>query len=84
MHRTLSLDYGVVIEGEVELLLDSGERRRLGRGDVVVQRGTMHAWRNGEGEGHGWARMLYVLLPAVGLGEGVEEELGGIGVRGST
>jgi hypothetical protein len=37
MHRTVSLDFGVVLEGEVELILDSGETRRLLRGDVCVQ-----------------------------------------------
>lgn len=42
MHRTVSLDYGCVLEGEVELLLDSGEKRTMKRGDVAVQRGTMH------------------------------------------
>ncbi|RGP75122.1 hypothetical protein FLONG3_5806 [Fusarium longipes] len=62
MHRTVSLDYGVVLEGEVELILDSGDKRVLKRGDVCVQRATMHAWRNcSETE---WARMLYVLLPS--------------------
>lgn len=45
MHRTVSLDYGVVLEGEVELVLDSGETRVLKRGDVAIQRGTCHAWR---------------------------------------
>ncbi|KAF9880020.1 hypothetical protein CkaCkLH20_02831 [Colletotrichum karsti] len=59
MHRTVSLDYGVVLEGEIELVLDSGETRRMRRGDVSVQRGTMHAWRNVSETG--WARMLYVL-----------------------
>ena len=59
MHRTQSLDYGVVIEGDVELKLDSGEVQSLKKGDVVVQRGTNHAWRNtSETE---WARMLFVL-----------------------
>lgn len=38
MHRTPSLDFGVCLEGEVELVLDSGETRRLRRGDVAVQR----------------------------------------------
>ncbi|RBR22531.1 hypothetical protein FVER53590_25055 [Fusarium verticillioides] len=38
MHRTLSIDYGVVIEGEMELVLDSGENRAMKRGDVAVQR----------------------------------------------
>lgn len=46
MHRTVSLDYGVVLEGEVELHLDSGEKRRLLRGDIFVQRGTAHQWKN--------------------------------------
>ncbi|OJJ99846.1 hypothetical protein ASPACDRAFT_1888500 [Aspergillus aculeatus ATCC 16872] len=90
MHRTVSLDYGVVLEGEVELVLDSGETRLLKRGDVAVQRGTNHAWRNvtpdAVGEDgvrvEGWARMLYVLAPA--MGEGLHEDVTGIEVRGST
>ncbi|KAL4731084.1 hypothetical protein ACLX1H_000044 [Fusarium chlamydosporum] len=45
-HRTLSLDYAVLISGELELLLDSGDSRLLKSGDLVVQRGTEHAWRN--------------------------------------
>lgn len=40
MHRTVSLDYGVVLEGEVYLVLDSGEERLMRRGDISVQRGT--------------------------------------------
>lgn len=60
MHRTQSLDYGVVLEGEVEMLLDSGEVHLMRKGDVAVQRGTMHAWRNpSQSE---WARMMFVLL----------------------
>ncbi|EPE04038.1 cupin domain protein [Ophiostoma piceae UAMH 11346] len=62
MHRTISLDYGVVIEGEVELVLDSGETRLMKRGDISIQRGTNHAWRNTSPTS--WARMLYVLQPA--------------------
>ncbi|KAI9732763.1 MAG: hypothetical protein M1834_003701 [Cirrosporium novae-zelandiae] len=73
MHRTVSLDYGVVIEGEVEIVLDSGETRKLSRGDVVIQRGTMHAWRNLSPDK--WARMLYVLVPAEKIIAG-EKELG--------
>lgn len=46
MHRTVSMDYGVVLEGEVELELDSGEKRLLRKGDIFVQRGTAHLWRN--------------------------------------
>ncbi|KAK0875685.1 hypothetical protein LTR87_010470 [Friedmanniomyces endolithicus] len=60
MHRTVSLDFGVVLEGEVELVLVSGERQHLYRGDVVVQRGTNHAWRS-VAPGGGWSRMLFVL-----------------------
>ncbi|KAL4946034.1 hypothetical protein BDV06DRAFT_235596 [Aspergillus oleicola] len=59
MHRTQSLDYGIVLEGEIEMSLDSGEKRILKRGDVAVQRGTMHAWFNpSETE---WTRMVFVL-----------------------
>lgn len=60
MHRTVSLDYGVVLEGAIELVLDSGETRVMRRGDVSIQRGTNHAWRNVAPEGQ-WTRMLYVL-----------------------
>lgn len=65
MHRTKSLDYGVVLEGEIELILDSGEKRTLKRGDVAVQRGTMHAWRNPSTTQ--WARMMFVLLDSQSL-----------------
>ena len=44
MHRTCSVDYGIVLEGEIDLELDSGEVKHLSTGDVVVQRGTNHAW----------------------------------------
>lgn len=59
MHRTVSLDYGVVLEGEVWLELDSGQRRLMRCGDVSIQRSTMHAWKNASTTQ--WARMLYVL-----------------------
>jgi hypothetical protein len=45
IHRTRSLDYVIVLEGEIDLLLDEGEVR-LAAGDVVIQRGTNHAWLN--------------------------------------
>jgi quercetin dioxygenase-like cupin family protein len=85
MHRTVSLDYGVVLEGEVELILDSGEVRLMRRGDVAVQRGTNHAWRNASQTK--WARMMYVLQecrPLKVAGKELEEDYGGIpGVRPS-
>lgn len=60
MHRTRSLDYGIMMEGEMELILDSGEVHTVRKGDVVVQRGTMHAWRNPSATN--WARMAFILL----------------------
>ena len=46
MHRTKTLDFGIVIEGEIEMELDGGEWVTLRAGDVIVQRGTNHAWAN--------------------------------------
>jgi quercetin dioxygenase-like cupin family protein len=46
MHRTRTIDYGVVLDGEVDLELDDGSVVTMRRGDVVVQRGTAHAWHN--------------------------------------
>lgn len=46
MHTTDSLDYIMIVSGEVVLELDDGEETVLHAGDVVVQNGTRHAWRN--------------------------------------
>jgi mannose-6-phosphate isomerase-like protein (cupin superfamily) len=46
MHRTNTVDYAVVYEGEIWLELDDAKTIHLQRGDVVVQNGTRHAWRN--------------------------------------
>lgn len=46
MHTTDSVDYVMVLEGELWLELDEGHMTRLGPGDTVVQNGTRHAWRN--------------------------------------
>ena len=46
MHRTSSVDYGIVMSGRVELELDDGVKTLLGPGDIIVQRGTIHLWRN--------------------------------------
>lgn len=48
-HRTDTIDYVQVLDGELVLELDSGEEVELRRGDSVVQRGTNHAWRNRSG-----------------------------------
>jgi len=58
MHRTQSLDYAVVLEGEVTLVLDD-EDVHLKAGDVVIQCGTNHAWSNRSDKP---CRMLYVLI----------------------
>lgn len=64
MHRTQSLDYGVVLEGSVKGGLDSGEFQILHRGDIMIQRATNHDWSNAsETE---WARMLFVLCDCEG------------------
>lgn len=60
MHRTESIDYGLVIEGEMTLVLDDNEVE-LRPGSVVIQRGTNHAWANRSGRP---CRMLFVLIDA--------------------
>lgn len=57
-HRTDSLDYAVVLEGEITLLVDDGEAT-LRSGDVAVQRATSHAWSNRTDRN---ARVLFVLI----------------------
>ena len=58
VHRTASVDYGIVLEGEITLVLDDSEVT-LGTGDIVVQRGTDHAWAN---RGETVARVVFVLV----------------------
>jgi uncharacterized cupin superfamily protein len=58
MHRTETIDYAVLLEGELTLLLDD-EDVVLKAGDVVIQRGTNHAWSNRSGK---LCRILYVLI----------------------
>ena len=60
IHRTRSLDYIVVLEGEIVLLLDDGEVT-LKAGDVVVQQGTNHAWIN---RGAATCRLAMVFIDA--------------------
>jgi quercetin dioxygenase-like cupin family protein len=59
MHRTRTIDYGIVLEGEVVLELDDGSETRFTSGDILVQRGTAHAWYN---RSDSTARMLFVLV----------------------
>jgi hypothetical protein len=60
MHRTRTLDYAVVIEGEVVLILEDSEVL-LSKSDVVVQRGTNHAWENRSDK---MARMVFFHMDA--------------------
>lgn len=61
MHKTPTLDYGVVLSGALVLELDNGQVRELQSGDVVIQRATRHAWRNPAATP---AIVLFVLLGA--------------------
>ena len=45
-HRTASMDYAVVLSGQIDMELDDGEVVNLRAGDVLVQRGTVHNWTN--------------------------------------
>ncbi|KAJ5501633.1 hypothetical protein LT330_000851 [Penicillium expansum] len=70
MHRTVTLDYIVVLEGEVVLTLQDGNRAVLVKGDTTVQQGTMHSWSN---ESDKWARVVSVMIPAKPLVIGNKE-----------
>ncbi|HSV54360.1 MAG TPA: cupin domain-containing protein [Burkholderiaceae bacterium] len=61
MHTTDSIDYDVVLDGEITLELDGGREVVLGAHDVCVQHGTRHAWRNRTNKP---ATLLFVLLGA--------------------
>jgi quercetin dioxygenase-like cupin family protein len=58
MHRTETIDYGVVLEGEIVLVLDDSETT-LRAGDVVIQRGTDHRWENRSSEP---TRVAFILI----------------------
>ncbi len=74
MHRTTSVDYGVVLTGTIILILDA-EEVTLSAGDVLVQRGTMHGWRN---PGPEPCEIAFVLVGARPV-ELAGDELGNIG-----
>ena len=61
MHRTQTLDYGVVLEGEIRLELDGRAFKTAHAGDVVVQRGTIHAWENVSDQP---CRIAFILIAA--------------------
>jgi hypothetical protein len=61
MHTTDTVDYGIVLDGEVWLELDDGKQIHLQQHDVVVQNGTRHAWRN---KSQKPVKMAFVLIGA--------------------
>jgi quercetin dioxygenase-like cupin family protein len=62
MHRTYSIDYGIVIHGSIESHMDGGEVRIGNPGDIFIQRGTNHLWRNPSKTE--WTRMYFVVVAA--------------------
>ncbi|KAL2405768.1 hypothetical protein ABEF95_000616 [Exophiala dermatitidis] len=60
-HRTQSVDLGLVLSGEIQMTLDDDVKTILKAGDTVVQRGTVHEWRNISNE---YCVMLFVLVPS--------------------
>jgi mannose-6-phosphate isomerase-like protein (cupin superfamily) len=58
MHRTQTIDYGIVLEGELTMVLDRVETT-IRAGDIVVQRGTNHAWANRSGKN---CRIAFILI----------------------
>ena len=61
MHKTESVDYAIVMEGEITAILE-GVETVLRAGDVLIQRGTNHAWAN---RSEGFARICFVLIDGV-------------------
>ena len=61
MHTTDTVDYGIVLSGEIWLELDDGAEVNLKPGDCVVQNGTRHAWRN---KGSETCVMVFVMVGA--------------------
>jgi hypothetical protein len=61
MHTTDTIDFGIVLEGELELELDNGGLTKVVPGCIIVQNGTRHAWRNRSGKP---AKVAFILLGA--------------------
>jgi len=66
MHRTETIDYVIVMEGEIEMDMDASTVK-LKAGDIMIQRGTNHAWANRSDKR---ARVAFVLVDAEPLGIG--------------
>lgn len=62
MHRSNSIDYGIIISGIIELELDNKVFKTLRQGDIIVQRGTIHKWRNPSAQTN--CRIVFILTEA--------------------
>ncbi|KAF9519849.1 hypothetical protein BS47DRAFT_1312092 [Hydnum rufescens UP504] len=60
-HRTSTLDYIILVNGELTSVMEDGTESILTPGDIVIQRGTQHKWEN---RGTTWARFIAVLVDA--------------------
>jgi hypothetical protein len=72
MHRTETIDYGIVLEGEITLIMDEGEAVATA-GDIIIQRGTNHGWANRSNRN---CRIAFILIDGR-----YEEGLADIGAR---
>jgi hypothetical protein len=77
MHRTQTLDYGILIQGQIHMILDDKAEVCLNPGDVVIQRGTDHAWENRSDQ---VARIAFVLLDGQFIGQ-LAERMAGIDLQ---
>ena len=69
VHRTDSIDYIIVMSGEIDMELEAGEEVHLKAGDVMVQRGTVHNWINRGSETCVLAIVLVHARPVVAGGQ---------------
>jgi quercetin dioxygenase-like cupin family protein len=61
MHRTNSIDYGIVIKGQIELELEDGRKQTIRESGIIIQRGTNHLWRNTTDQP---CRIAFILIEA--------------------
>lgn len=61
MHQSDTIDYDIVLDGRITVEFDDQQSLDLKRGDILIQHGTRHAWRN---NGTGAATMIFVLIGA--------------------
>lgn len=71
MHRTETIDYAIVMSGEIVLILDNGEEKTVKAGEVIIQGGANHAWKN---RGEESCRIAFIMVAAdkVKLEDGTE------------